>query len=116
MIGGNGKAAIRRTATVGDGWIMGGGGPEQIAEMAPKLLEAWDKPGRPRLVAIGYYALGPDARQRALSYLGDYYSVYGYPPEVLADHAALSEDAVRQTIKGFAEVGCDKLILFPCVA
>ncbi|MGH3486442.1 MAG: LLM class flavin-dependent oxidoreductase [Actinopolymorphaceae bacterium] len=117
LVGGTAKAAVRRAVTYGAGWIMGGGTPEQFGETAQVVRTAWaeaGRPGRPHLAALGYYALGPDARQHALDYLGDYYSFLGAPPEALADMATLDEQAVRGVVSAFDAAGCDELLLFPC--
>ena len=61
LIGGNGAAAIRRTTSVGAGWIAGGGGPAMFADGAAAVRDAWTAAGRegaPRLVALGYLSPG----------------------------------------------------------
>ncbi|HWM07575.1 MAG TPA: LLM class flavin-dependent oxidoreductase [Actinophytocola sp.] len=117
MIGGTSAAAIRRTVTHGAGWIAGGGGPDMFAGVADKVRRAWTeagRPGKPRLAALGYYALGPDAESLASRYLGDYYAFLGDYADRIAAGALTTEAAVRDTITQFAETGCDELILFPC--
>ena len=37
LIGGTGAAAIRRTTTLGAGWISGGGGPAMFADAAGRV-------------------------------------------------------------------------------
>jgi probable F420-dependent oxidoreductase len=39
LIGGHGEAALRRAATVGDGWLHGGGDPAQLPGMLARLTE-----------------------------------------------------------------------------
>lgn len=117
LIGGNSEAAIRRTVEHGAGWIAGGGGPQAFAQGADAVRRAWSdagKAGQPRLVALGYYALGPDARQAADRYLGDYYAFLGEYAEQVAQSALVTEGAVRGAVAAFADAGCDELILFPC--
>ena len=41
LVGGHADASMRRAARFGDGWIMGGGTPDQFGEFATKLDEAW---------------------------------------------------------------------------
>jgi alkanesulfonate monooxygenase SsuD/methylene tetrahydromethanopterin reductase-like flavin-dependent oxidoreductase (luciferase family) len=116
MIGGTSAAAIRRTVSVGAGWISGGGGPDMFAGMADKVRRAWTDAGRdgaPRLAALGYYALGPDADALAQGYLRDYYAFLGDYADRIAAGALTTEAAVRDTIAKFADAGCDELILFP---
>ena len=86
-------------------------------EGAERVRAAWTKAGRagaPRLAALGYFALGPDATELASGYLHDYYGFLGdYAAQVVAG-ALTSDDAVRQAVGEFADAGCDELILFPC--
>jgi alkanesulfonate monooxygenase SsuD/methylene tetrahydromethanopterin reductase-like flavin-dependent oxidoreductase (luciferase family) len=46
LIGGMVDAAFRRAAEYGDGWIMGGGGPDGFGQARGKLLAAWERAGR----------------------------------------------------------------------
>lgn len=119
IIGGTADAAFRRLAQHGDGWIMGGGAPEQLREGRERAREAWSQGGRdgsPRIVALTYFALGPDAEQAAQDYLGDYYGFLGdYAQRVVAG-ASTDEAAIRSAVEGFAQAGCDELICFPCSA
>jgi alkanesulfonate monooxygenase SsuD/methylene tetrahydromethanopterin reductase-like flavin-dependent oxidoreductase (luciferase family) len=117
LVGGSSEAAIRRTVEHGAGWIAGGGGAQAFAQGADAVRKAWSDAGRagqPRLAALGYYALGPDARQLADRYLGDYYAFLGEYASQVAQSAAVTEDAVREQVTAFTEAGCDELILFPC--
>ena len=117
LIGGTGAAAMRRTTDVGAGWIAGGGGAAGFAGGAERVRAAWTAAGRegaPRLVSLGYYALGPDAEGAARRYLGDYYAFAGPYAEQIADSALTDPEAVRRAVAEFAEAGCDELILFPC--
>ena len=64
IIGGSSGAAFRRSAEH-DGWIMGGGSPDQFREGLAKLEEAWraaGREGKPRTMALSYYALGDGAK------------------------------------------------------
>jgi alkanesulfonate monooxygenase SsuD/methylene tetrahydromethanopterin reductase-like flavin-dependent oxidoreductase (luciferase family) len=116
MIGGTSAAAIRRTVTHGAGWIAGGGGADMFAGLADRVRKAWTDAGRegaPRLAALGYYALGPDADSLASGYLRDYYAFLGDYAGQVAAGALTTEAAVRDTVSRFADAGCDELILFP---
>jgi len=116
IIGGTSAAAIRRTVTHGAGWMAGGGGVDMFAGTADKVRRAWTDAGRdgkPRLAALGYYALGPEADSLASGYLRDYYAFLGDFADQIAAGALKTEAAVRDTISRFADAGCDELILFP---
>ena len=65
-------------------------------------------------MALGYYALGPGARDVAHSYLTDYYGFIGPYAEQVAQGALVDADGVRDALAAFAAEGCDELILFPC--
>jgi len=117
LIGGGGEHTNRRVGEYGAGWISGGGGPDAFAKGAAPIRQAWTDGGRsgaPRLVALGYYALGPDATALAEGYLTDYYAFAGPYAKMAAEAALTSEDAVREQLAAFADAGCDELILFPC--
>ena len=117
LIGGNAPAALRRMTEFGNGWIMGGGGPQAFADGADRARQAWREAGRagvPRLVAIAYVSLGDDAEAHARDYLTDYYSFIGDFAEQIAASALTSPQKVEGAIAAFTEAGCDELILFPC--
>ena len=57
-IGGDGAAALRRAATVGDGWIPMNHKVEQIPKSAARIAELRDEAGRPGYVEI---TMGVDA-------------------------------------------------------
>jgi len=117
ILGGSAPATFRRAARYGEGWIAGGGGPDLFRQGAEALAAAWAEAGRagqPRKLALTYFALGPDARRHAESYLRDYYAFLDQWVDAIIAGAAVTEDMVRQQVAAFAEAGCDELILFPC--
>jgi alkanesulfonate monooxygenase SsuD/methylene tetrahydromethanopterin reductase-like flavin-dependent oxidoreductase (luciferase family) len=117
IIGGSADVTYRRAACYGDGWIMGGGTPDQFRGGAEKMRAAWEAAGRdgaPRTMALAYFALGERAEEAANAYLRDYYAFIGEYAGRLADAAAKDAATVRQYVGAFAEAGCDELVLFPC--
>ena len=118
VFGGMVPPAFDRAARYGEGWIMGGGTPDQFREGARAVEEAWSRhgrDGRPRKQSLAYFALGPDARTHADRYIHDYYGWLG--EEVAAQIAgavAVSDDMVRGYVDAFAEAGCDELVAIPC--
>lgn len=120
IVGGGVRASFERAARVGQGWIMGGGAPERFREAAQAVREAWGREGRdgePRLMALAYFALGDDARERADSYIHDYYAIAGEElAGQIASSVAVSDEMVQQYLAAFEEAGCHDLILFPCSA
>lgn len=117
LIGGGGKAAFRRTAEYGAGWIAAGGGPEMFAQGAEQVRAAWSQAGRdgqPRFAALTYFSLGNDADRAAQEYLTDYYSFLGDFAAQIAQSALTTPAAVRGAVQSFEAAGCDELICFPC--
>jgi alkanesulfonate monooxygenase SsuD/methylene tetrahydromethanopterin reductase-like flavin-dependent oxidoreductase (luciferase family) len=117
IIGGSADAAFERAAKYGDGWIMGGGSPEQFTAGSARLDAAWQAAGRegsPRKMALAYFALGDGAREAADRYLRDYYAWLGDIADMVVQSAALDAETVKGYVQAFSDAGCDELILFPC--
>ena len=118
VFGGHVPAAFDRVARYGEGWIMGGGTPDQFRQGAEAIEESWrrqGRDGRPRKMALTYFALGTDAARQAETYIHDYYGWLG--DEVasqIAAGVAADEDTVRQYVAAFQDAGCDELVPFPC--
>jgi alkanesulfonate monooxygenase SsuD/methylene tetrahydromethanopterin reductase-like flavin-dependent oxidoreductase (luciferase family) len=117
IVGGTIDAAFERAARYGDGWIMGGGAPDQFRDGAAKARQAWEAAGRegaPRLMSLAYFALGDRAQQAADTYLRDYYAFVGEYAGMIADSAAKDAATVKAYVQSFSDAGCDELIMFPC--
>lgn len=116
IVVGGGADAVYRRAAEHDGWIMGGGSPDQFAEGKAKLMAAWREAGRdgePYAGALAYTSLGPNGTANAEAELGRYYEFLGDYSQMVVDGAAKDADTVRAYVQGFADAGCDELILFP---
>ena len=116
IIGGAADVAFERAARYGDGWIMGGGAPDQFSAGVAKLNAAWQAAGRegtPRKMSLAYFSLGDRAEQAADRYLHDYYAWLGDIADMIASSAATNAETVNQYIQGFSDAGCDELILIP---
>ena len=120
IVGGSVAASFRRAARHGDGWIMGGGAPDQFADAARQLNSAWSEQGRdgqPRKMALAYFSLGDHAEHDANQYLLDYYAFLGEELSgMIARSAAKDAETVKAYVAGFENAGCDELILFPSSA
>ena len=118
LIGGAVDASFQRAARYGDGWTQGGSGPSQFGADLANLDDAWKKAGRdgqPRTMALGYFALGPDAEATAQAYVGDYYAWLGEGAvQGITAAAPKDADSVKEFIHAYEEWKCDELILFPC--
>ena len=117
VLGGAAEASFARAARHGIGWTAGNGTVEQFAQGRERLAAAWRAAGRdgaPRAIAQPYFALGADAEAAAGRYLRDY---YGFAPEYAewgVTAAVTDPERVRDTVRAFADAGCDELIFFPC--
>ena len=120
LVGGLNDSAFARAARLADGYVHGGGPPRAFAAAAAKARAAWadaGRTGRPLLWGQGYYALGDEADAAAgRAYLLDYYSFTGPFAERIAAGLLTTPQAIVQFVRGYAEAGCDHLILFPTVA
>jgi alkanesulfonate monooxygenase SsuD/methylene tetrahydromethanopterin reductase-like flavin-dependent oxidoreductase (luciferase family) len=117
IVGGSVAAAFERAARYGDGWIMGGGTPDQLRDGVEKLDAVWarqQRQGQPRKLALAYFSLGDDAERNANNYLRDYYAFIGEELSgMIARSAAKDADTVKGYVAAFESAGCDELIIFP---
>lgn len=119
LVGGLSDMAFARVARYADGYVHGGGPPRAFARAAEKARAAWTdagRPGRPRLWAQGYFALGDEAAKAGADYLRDYYAFTGPFAEKVAEGLLTTPQAIAQFVRGYAEAGCDELVLLPTVA
>jgi alkanesulfonate monooxygenase SsuD/methylene tetrahydromethanopterin reductase-like flavin-dependent oxidoreductase (luciferase family) len=119
FVGGGSGEAFARMARLCDGYMHGGGPPRAFASAAGKALAAWrdlGRPGKPRLMGMAYFALGPGVEQAAAEYLRHYYAFTGPFAEKVAAANLISEGMVRDFVRGYADAGCDELVLFPTVS
>ena len=118
LIGGYSPGAIKRLSRWGDGFIAGGA-PPPMARQAYELAEkAWKDAGRtgtPRFVAATYWGLGPDAAERVGAYIRNYYAFAGPMAEQIASSVPTTPEALKRAIQGFADIGVDELICWPCI-
>ena len=119
LVGGLSDQGFARVARYADGYVHGGGPPRTYARAADKARAAWidaGRPGKPQLWAQGYFALGEDAIEVGTGYMKDYYAFTGPFAEKIAAGLLTSPQAIAQFIRGYAEAGCDELVLFPAVS
>ncbi|MCA1696226.1 MAG: LLM class flavin-dependent oxidoreductase [Actinobacteria bacterium] len=120
LVGGSTDAAFLRGARYADGYVHGGGPPRTFIRAADGVRTAWSELNRidaPKLWAQGYFALGDlDTVERGRDYMRDYYAFTGPFAEKIAEGMLGTPQAVAQFVRGYAEAGCDELVLFPAVA
>jgi alkanesulfonate monooxygenase SsuD/methylene tetrahydromethanopterin reductase-like flavin-dependent oxidoreductase (luciferase family) len=116
ILGGYVDASRERAARLGAGWMLGGGTPDQMREGAEHMRKVWREAGRdgePRVMALAYFALGPEGKRHAAEDLKHYYAYLGEETaNQIAASAATDPDTVRGYLAAFEEAGCDELVLF----
>jgi len=101
-----------------DGYVYGGGPPRALARAVERARDAWDdagRPGRPEVRAMTYFALGGE-QEAGRGYMLDYYAFTGPYAGRIADELLTSPLAVRELVQGYADAGCEHLMMFPTVA
>ncbi|TDQ01046.1 LLM class flavin-dependent oxidoreductase [Labedaea rhizosphaerae] len=120
LVGGNSGAAFSRMARYADGYAHGGGPARAFASAAAKARAAWHdlgRPGRPKLWGQAYFALGDaDLTAKGEAYLLDYYAFTGPFAQTVAAANLTTPRAVKDLVRGYANEGCDELILLPTVS
>jgi alkanesulfonate monooxygenase SsuD/methylene tetrahydromethanopterin reductase-like flavin-dependent oxidoreductase (luciferase family) len=120
LVGGGSDITFARVARYADGYVHGGGPPRAFARAADKARAAWADAGRPgklRLWGQGYFALGDDATIAAgIAYMREYYAFAGPYVERIVTELLTTPQSVAQFVRGYAEAGCEDLVLFPAVA
>lgn len=120
LVGGGSDITFARVARYADGYVHGGGPPRAFARAADKARAAWADAGRPgklRLWGQGYFALGDDATIAAgIAYMREYYAFTGPYVERIVTELLTTPQSVAQFVRGYAEAGCEDLVLFPAVA
>jgi alkanesulfonate monooxygenase SsuD/methylene tetrahydromethanopterin reductase-like flavin-dependent oxidoreductase (luciferase family) len=117
LVGGGSGAAFLRAARHADGYVHGGGPPRAFASAAERARAAWadaGRPGEPQLWGQSYFSLAdPEA---GAAYLRHYYAFTGPFAERVAAGLLDSPKAVREHVAGYAEGGCDELVLLPATS
>jgi len=120
LVGGMNDASFLRAARYADGYVHGGGPPRTFERAVAKMQTAWSelaRSGRPQLWAQGYFALGArDEVERGRAYMRDYYGFTGPFAEKIAEGMLATPQAVAQFVRGYAEAGCDELVLLPALS
>jgi len=117
LMGGYSRAAIQRVGHWGNGFIAGGRDPkgtQQFFQLAEESWKAAGRSGKPRLVGCFYYALGPDAKERASAYLRNYYTWLGPMVEMMINNLPLTIEAIKERIQAYADISADEVIIWPC--
>jgi alkanesulfonate monooxygenase SsuD/methylene tetrahydromethanopterin reductase-like flavin-dependent oxidoreductase (luciferase family) len=120
LIGGHSAAAVRRVIRHGDGWTGATGGVARNGPVADEVRTAWARAGRagqPRLAALVYFGLGPDAREASEHNLASYYAFFGTQRAgLISAEAARSPAGLAAAIREYADHGFTDMVLTPTVA
>jgi alkanesulfonate monooxygenase SsuD/methylene tetrahydromethanopterin reductase-like flavin-dependent oxidoreductase (luciferase family) len=117
LVGGGSGAAFLRAARHADGYVHGGGPPRAFGSAAERARAAWadaGRPGEPQLWGQSYFSLA-DADAGA-AYLRHYYAFTGPFAERVAAGLLDSPKAIREQVAGYADAGCDELVLLPATS
>jgi alkanesulfonate monooxygenase SsuD/methylene tetrahydromethanopterin reductase-like flavin-dependent oxidoreductase (luciferase family) len=116
LIGGSSDKAVERSIRYGQGWTMGGGGPDMAGSMIERLRTAWREAGRedaPRIAALQYFGLGDEEASRAA--LRRYYGFLGDWTEGFVESAVRTPEAAKEIAQRFDDVGVTELVFVPTV-
>lgn len=120
LVGGGSDISLARAARYADGYVHGGGPPRSFHRAADRAMTAWieaGRPGRPKLWAQAYFTLGDDATiERGRSYMRDYYAFTGPFAAKITEGLLTTPQSIVQFVRGYAEAGCDHLVMLPAVA
>ena len=118
LVGGSSGPSLARMARSTDGYIHNGGPARGFARALSQAQAAWSdagRPGQPAAWSMNYFALD-EAADAGRAYLLDYYSFTGPYAVRIADELLTSPLGVRELVQGYADAGCEHLMLFPGVA
>jgi alkanesulfonate monooxygenase SsuD/methylene tetrahydromethanopterin reductase-like flavin-dependent oxidoreductase (luciferase family) len=120
LVGGASDRAFARMARHADGWVHGGGPARVFARHAARARAAWldaGRPGRPRLRAQAYFALGGDAATQAgARQMRSYYAFLGPVADKLAESLLTTPQSIVRHLREYQEAGCDELLFSAAVA
>lgn len=118
LMGGRSSATFDRAARHGIGWTVSISSPAVVRAGVEELRLAWARAGRygePRVVALAYFGLGPEAPAATPAYLRSYYEFMGPIAETVASTAPTSAEGIRDVIAAYVDAGADELIFLPTI-
>lgn len=117
-LGGFVADAVRRAVRLGDGFILGGRGPEYARETVPQVRKAAAEAGRDvksfSIAALCYGCFGSSAEravQTMSDYIQDYYGRLIFDPRTGSICGGVAEGVAR--LKEYAALDVDTLVVVP---
>jgi alkanesulfonate monooxygenase SsuD/methylene tetrahydromethanopterin reductase-like flavin-dependent oxidoreductase (luciferase family) len=118
LIGAFAASALTRVGRFADGYI-GVRTPSDMLACYRLVEEGWraaGRPGRPRFVALGAFALGPDAAERGAESVRAYYAYWADRVDFIARNTLSSAEAIRDFVSACEAIGVDEVLLNPTIA
>lgn len=111
LIGAHSPAAITRVGRWADGYV-GSRGLSELGEKFRQAEASWQaagRPGRPRLVSLGNFALGPGAAEIGAANVSAYYSFAPERVPGLVAGIVTTPEQVREYLRRAEEIGADEV-------
>jgi alkanesulfonate monooxygenase SsuD/methylene tetrahydromethanopterin reductase-like flavin-dependent oxidoreductase (luciferase family) len=118
LIGAFAPSALKRVGQYADGYI-GVRTPSDIAACYRHVLDGWKaagRSGRPRLIALNAFALGPDAAERGEQSVRAYYAYWPERVDFIAQSTLTTPEAIRTFVRACKEIGVEEILLNPTIA
>lgn len=118
LIGAFAPSALKRVGQYADGYI-GVRTPSDIAACYRHVLDGWNaagRSGRPRLVALNAFALGPNAAERGERSVRTYYAYWSERVDFIAQSTLTTPEAIRAFVGACEEIGVEEVLLNPTIA
>lgn len=116
LFGGYSAATVQRVIELGEGWICARGGAAAFSPMATRIRKEWaaaGRPGRPRLMSVVNYSLGPDAVAVRDAFMRAYYGTKPFVEDMI-DETPTTIDGLRAALDEHNAAECDDIVLLPC--
>jgi alkanesulfonate monooxygenase SsuD/methylene tetrahydromethanopterin reductase-like flavin-dependent oxidoreductase (luciferase family) len=120
LVGALGPKGLRRVGQFADGlvtWSFAADAAE-VRAMFDIVEASWvdfGRTGKPWLMAGCYYSVGPTAADDLDAYFRDYYPhIYPGPVDgLIATVRTTTDQAIRDTVRQFEDIGCDEFLFQP---
>jgi alkanesulfonate monooxygenase SsuD/methylene tetrahydromethanopterin reductase-like flavin-dependent oxidoreductase (luciferase family) len=115
LFGGFAPTALERVGRFGDGFLGAALPPQFMADLfrdVEKVWTAYDRPGRPRLVAQVNVALGAERTvEQARQHIRSYYA-FGGRADHVAEGLLTTPQTIRAAVDAFGDIGADEVMLY----